>query len=825
MYRLIPTSRVTRLNKHCAKFATLLFASAALSLPAHAACQYVVTNQWNNGFTASVKVTNDTNSVVSSWSVNWQYAGDNRVTNSWNANLSGSNPYSASNAGWNGNLSPGQSAEFGFQGTKGSAAPEIPAINGALCGSTQPVSSSSSSIQSSVASSSSSQAISSSSVPTSSNSSSSSYSPPANNFAENGGVENGLANWSTTAGTITRSTQDRRSGSASALISGRTSAWNGLTFNAGSLTQGNTYDVAVWVKLAAGSPATEIILTAKRQDDTDSSTYNEYSNIARVTASANGWTLLRGNYTQSGTPFQHFIIESSSTTASYYADDFAVGGERDDEPVELVEANNPIIWADVPDPSVIRVGNNYYMTSTTMHMSPGVPVMKSTDLKNWTLVNYAYSTLANTAQLNLENGQEAYSNGSWASSIRYLNGTYYVSTFSYTTNRTYIYRTNDIENGSWSTSVLNGLYHDSALFFENDRVFLVYGINDIKLIELTADATAIKAGGLNQTIITNASAIAGSSFYVPAEGAHLQKINGRYYISLISWPVGSGRSQLIYRSNNLTGPYEGRVALQDQGVAQGNLIDTPTGDWYALLFKDSGAVGRIPYLVPVSWQDGWPVFGVNGRVPQQLGFVVENKGLNGVVTSDEFSAGASLTKQWQWNHNPDNNGWSLQARPGFMRITNMRTDSNFLNTRNTLTQRSFGPQSSARIAMETSGMRNGDYAGLGALQARYGYVGVTQSGGNKSIIMVDTTSGSPQEIERISLNQNRVYFRIDMDFRNQTDQARFYFSLDGSNWRAIGSTLRMTYDLEHFMGYRFALFNYGTQATGGYVDFDYYRLE
>ena len=808
------------LRKRATQFVMLATAAASMALPVQAACEYTVTNQWGNGFTASIKITNNTNAAVNNWNISWRYAGDNRITNSWNATVSGSNPYAASNASWNGNLSAGQSTEFGFQGTKGNAAPEIPALSGTLCGGSNPISSSSSSAQSSVVSSSS--ALSSSSVTTSA--SSSSYSPPANNFAENGGVEDGLTNWATTAGTITRNTQERHSGSASALITGRTSAWNGLTFNVGSLTQGNTYDVAVWVKLAAGSPAAEIILTAKREDDADSSSYNEYSNIARVTANATSWTLLRGNYTQSGTPFQHFIIESSSTSVSYYADDFSVGGERDDEPVDLVEASNPIIWADVPDPSVIRVGDTYYMTSTTMHMSPGVPVMKSTDLKNWTLINYAYSTLANTAQLNLENGQEAYGNGSWASSIRYLDGTFYVSTFSYTTNRTYIYRTNNIEGGSWTTSVLNGLYHDSALFFENGRVFLVYGVDDIKLIELTADATAIKPGGINQTIITKASAIAGTNFYVPAEGAHLQKINGRYYISLISWPVGSGRSQLIYRADNLTGPYQGRIALQDQGVAQGNLIDTPTGDWYAFLFKDSGAVGRIPYLVPVRWENSWPVFGVNGRVPQQLGFAVENYGLAGVVTADEFNS-TRLPLQWQWNHNPDNSGWSLQARPGFMRITNTRRDSSFVNTRNTLTQRTFGPQSSARVAMETSGMRDGDYAGLGALQARYGYVGVTQSGGNKSIIMVDTTSGSPQEIERISLNQNRVYFRIDMDFRNQTDQARFYFSLDGSNWRAIGNTLRMTYDLDHFMGYRFALFNYGTQSTGGYVDFDYYRLE
>src|SRR5690606_2208307 len=131
---------------------------------------------------------------------------------------------------------------------------------------------------------------------------------------------------------------------------------------------------------------------------------------------------------------------------------------------------------------------------------------------------------SSNAQLNLESGQNAYGKGSWASSIRYVDGTYYVSTFSYTTNRTYIYRTRDIENGSWTVSVLNGLYHDSALFFENGRVFLVYGIVDIKLIELAPDATAIKAGRINHTIIPKASAIAGTNFYVTAERSEERRV-------------------------------------------------------------------------------------------------------------------------------------------------------------------------------------------------------------------------------------------------------------------------------------------------------------
>lgn len=287
---------------------------AAFPLNAFASCTYSIDNEWNTGFVASITVKNDTASTINGWNLNWQY-NTNRITSSWNATLSGSNPYSATNLSWNGSIAPGQSISFGVQGDKNGGAAERPTVKGAACGGTQSSAPSSSSRTSS-------SAISSSVISTSSSSS------VSNNFAQNGGVETGLTNWGTTAGTITQSTSDKHSGSASALISGRTAAWNGLTFNVGTLTNGNEYQAAVWVKLAAGSPDSVITLTAKRQDDSDSTTYNEYTRVATVTASASEWRLLEGYYTQLGsTAFQYFIIESSDSSVSYYADDFSVSGQ------------------------------------------------------------------------------------------------------------------------------------------------------------------------------------------------------------------------------------------------------------------------------------------------------------------------------------------------------------------------------------------------------------------------------------------------------------------------------------------------------------------
>lgn len=319
--------------KRSCSFVAVSAALAIASQAANAACTYNIDNQWGSGFVASITVKNDTAAAVSNWSVNWQYA-SNRMTNGWNANFSGSNPYTATNLGWNGSIAPGQSISFGFQGNTNSGTVERPVVNGTLCGAAPATSSSRSSVavtsssRSSVAPSSIPATSSSRSSTPATSSSASSFSVPANNFAQNGGVESGLTNWGTTAGTVTRSTADKHSGSASALITGRTAAWNGLTFNVGTLTNGNQYEVNVWVKLAPGTPDSVLTLTGKRVDDSDTSTYNEYTRVATVTASANEWRLLEGYYTQSGsTAFQNFIIEATDTTVSYYADDFAIGGQ------------------------------------------------------------------------------------------------------------------------------------------------------------------------------------------------------------------------------------------------------------------------------------------------------------------------------------------------------------------------------------------------------------------------------------------------------------------------------------------------------------------
>lgn len=492
-------------------------------------------------------------------------------------------------------------------------------------------------------------------------------------------------------------------------------------------------------------------------------------------------------------------------------------------------ASNPLIYADVPDMSIVRVDDTYYMSSTTMHMVPGVPIMKSKDLVNWELVNYLYDTLSDEVpSMNLDDGQNTYGRGSWASCIRFHNGIYYVSTFAQTTNKTYFFTTKDVEKGPWKRIEFSPAYHDHSFFFDEDgRIYLIYGNGKLFIAELKDDLSGVKPG-TEHVLLENASAPAGNDIMLGAEGSQLFKINGKYYLLNITWPRNGMRTVLVHRADKITGPYEGKVIFQDRGIAQGGLVDTPDGRWFAYLFQDCGSVGRIPYLVPVQWQDGWPVLGVNGVAPDKLELPASKGLIPGIVNSDDFArqpGEADLPLVWQWNHNPDNSLWSVSARKGYLRLTTGRVESSFMQAKNTLTQRTIGPVCSGSVYMDVSGMKEGDFAGLSLFQFQYGQVGVKIIEGKKYIVMVNGESEIPVEVEKLPLNKNRVYFKAECDFRNRKDIGYFYYSLDGKEWKPIGNSLKMKYTMPHFMGYRFALFNYATKEAGGYADFDYFRIE
>lgn len=577
---LLPPTLSQLLRKSCGVIglgASLL----AMTNLASAACTYTVDNEWSTGYTASITVKNDTNAAVNNWSVNWQY-GSNRMTNGWNANFSGSNPYTATNMSWNGNIAAGQSVSFGFQVNKNGGSAERPTINGSLCGGA-------------VASSSSRASVAPSSIPASSSPSSSAAvsSAPANNFAQNGGVESGLTNWGTTAATVTRSTADKRSGSASALISGRTAAWHGLTFAVGSLTSGNQYDAAVWVKLAPGTPDSVITLTAKRLDDSDTSTYNEYTHVATITASSSEWRLLQGYYTQLGaTAFQHFIIEATDTSISYYADDFSVAGQVTQIPSSSSSSSSsssaqtcelkaplrwtstgPLIspknanWKSIKDPSVVKYNGTYHVYATYYDTSYKSMYTSFTD---WNTAQQApHISMNGTTVGNAVAPQVFY--------FRPHNKWYLITQWAgaYST-------TDDISRPNWTAKrkLLQGEPAGSLDFWVicNATHCYLYFSRDDGVLYMSKTTIANFPNFSGYSIVMEDHRGNGNQYLFEAPNVYKLDGQNKYLLLVEAWPSGP-RMFRSWTSTSLDGPWTPLADTDANPFAGNNNVEWPTGKW------------------------------------------------------------------------------------------------------------------------------------------------------------------------------------------------------------------------------------------------------
>jgi beta-xylosidase len=509
--------------------------------------------------------------------------------------------------------------------------------------------------------------------------------------------------------------------------------------------------------------------------------------------------------------------------------------------------NNPILRADFPDPDVIRVDDTYYMISTTMHFMPGGVILRSFDLIHWEIYTYVYDTLDNTPAQKLDGDQSIYGQGMWAASLRYHRGRFYVCFVANDTHKTYLYQANDIR-GPWKKQTIEGFYHDCSLLFDDDdRVYIAYGNTEIYLTELNQELSGPKPGGLHRFILRDREGVR-----LGYEGAHFYKINQRYYLFFIHWlSDGSGRRvEACFQSDSLDGEFTGEDILDDDmgyfnmGVAQGGVVDTPNGDWYALLFQDQGAVGRVPVLVPVHWENDFPVFGMDSKVPP----CITTKSTRPdhlyapLVSSDEFhyfpgsDGKIHLSNVWQWNHNPDNDLWSVDGANGVLWIRAGRLSENVTRTLNLLTQRTAWPACSASIEVDGSHLNDGDYAGICALQGRYGMIAVARENGQYYLVMkgnpgkadysmgktCDKTPGT--EYARIPLPGPKATLKVHVDFDQLLDEATFYY-LDAAGWQSIGITQKLYFGLDHFVGCRFGLFLYATQKTGGSASFSHFEYE
>lgn len=496
---------------------------------------------------------------------------------------------------------------------------------------------------------------------------------------------------------------------------------------------------------------------------------------------------------------------------------------------------NPMIWADAPDMDVLRVGDDYYMVSTTMHLMPGAPIMHSTDLKHWQTIGHVFDKLTDSPKYEM-NGGTAYGRGQWATSLQYHDGMFYAlfAPNDPVGGKTYIFRTKD-PRGKWELVSRVQHFHDASLLFDDDGRVYVFSVQG-QVDELTPDLQGLRADGFHGHAFNRDSTETGL-----LEGSRVIKVGGKYYAILISWPAGGKRRQVCYRADNIQGPWEKKVILESRFggfyyVGQGTIVDSPTGQWYGVIFQDRGGVGRVPLLIPCTWKDGWPILGdENGQVPLTVETPFkENTDTTGVIVSDDFS-GQKLGLQWQWNHNSIDSKWQLGARKGCLRLNAISAPNIFL-ARNTLTQRMGGPTCTGAIHIYIGAMRDGDRAGLAAFNGDTGMLIIKQDGKTRSLAMAETAckldgdtkavlDATYDEKATVRIKGRELWLRIRADFRKEAgDMAVFeYKAKDKEDWRQLGPAYKMTFDYRRmFMGSKFAIFNYNTKTDGGFVDVDYF---
>lgn len=497
---------------------------------------------------------------------------------------------------------------------------------------------------------------------------------------------------------------------------------------------------------------------------------------------------------------------------------------------------NPLFFDEFSDPDMIRVGGDFYLTGTTMHSMPGLPVLHSRDLVNWTFLSYALDRLDLGPSFRVEDGKNEYGRGIWAPCFRYHNGTFYI--FSNVNGQTtQLFRATD-PRGPWTRTPMKRSLHDLSVLFDDDgKTWVVWGYRGIRIAQLNGELTEIVPGTERELIPPSAGM---------GEGLHLYKFEGKYFLTS-AWFMDEMRMP-VARADRLEGPWEVnqnvsrgedfglgvgyrvsgrqppfRISQPDSSkpgrcaIHQGGIVDTPTGEWWGFSMMDANSVGRLTALSPVTWSDGWPYFGLPGnlgRTPRT--WVKPNTGSSEkphapYQRSDDFS-GKQLRPVWQWNHVPADDKWSLSERPGFLRLHALPS-SDLWRARNTLTQRAIGPRSTVTVVLDTKGMKTGDVAGLALFNRPYAWLGV-ESG---SVTLFDEVTG--ETARGAPVKTSRVWLRAACDF--MANKAAFSYSTDGKNYVPIGQPHTMAYGLITFQGVRYSLFAYNKgEGDGGYADFD-----
>ena len=505
---------------------------------------------------------------------------------------------------------------------------------------------------------------------------------------------------------------------------------------------------------------------------------------------------------------------------------------------------NPLFYDEFSDPDLIRVDDDYYLTGTTMHTMPGLPILHSRDLVNWELISYAIDRLDLGPEMRLENGRDFYGQGIWAPCFRYYEGTFYI--FSNVNGHgTQVFTATD-PHGPWKHQQMRAKLHDLTVLFDDDgKKYAVWGYDEVRMVQLTDDLLDVVPG--TEKVIVERGAGAG-------EGSHIYKIDDKYYITNTNYDPMC--YQVCLRADNPYGPYEVNVMSSEENLGvgtswqlrdyrhgppynliepvenyvgcipmhQGGIVQIQTGEWWGWSMMDHNAVGRLTCLSPVTWVDGWPYFGLSGnltRTPRT--WVKPNTGFSSKPHApydrdDDFS-GPELNKVWQWNHVPVDDKWSLKEHKGYLRLHSLPA-SDFWRARNSLTQRAMGPESFAITELDAGKLKEGDVAGLALLNFPYAWIGVTKKDKRLTIQFYNQ-----QEVKLIEkpAETKTVWFKAHCNF--DTNIAELAYSIDGKSYKQIGGEIIMPYQLRTFQGVRYALFNYNnTGVEGGYADFNSFNV-
>ena len=532
---------------------------------------------------------------------------------------------------------------------------------------------------------------------------------------------------------------------------------------------------------------------------------------------------------------------------------------------------NPLFYDEFSDPDILRVGDDYYLAGTTMHAVPGLVILHSKDLVNWENISYCFDRFDfDDDAFSLKNHQEIYGQGVWAPAIRYANGQFYVFT-NINGKGLQCYTSKDI-HGPWEHHNMQGRIYDLSVLFDDDgKIYAIHGYGEVKCTELKPDMSG-PIEEMERTIIPEGNGV--------GEGHHIYKINGMYYLISTDY-LPNGRT-LCSRSKSIWGPYETRVITADEtygyhaasltqvprgtkyrigedgtkfslgpldknaiacsNAHQGGIVQAKDGKWWALFMQDFHSIGRTVCLMPMTWEDGWPMVGLKGnlgRAPRtwfKPDFSrKEERGMRNEITphapydrSDDFDYSPSsktLKPIWQWNHNPDDKMWSLKG--GRLRLQSMPAEQ-LMWARNTLTQRVIGPKSIATVELYIKGMKDGDVAGLGNINVPCSWIGIVKDGNNLTLqcfeqLTNDTTVLKPQT-SILKPQTSRIYLRCIGDYDN--DQMQYAYSLDGKEYKTLGRKMPLSYQLISFQGSRHALFAFNVKGrNGGYAEFDNFTVE